>query len=256
MPSPFPPSFAYPASAECPARGSAVRPPERTADDGEVTGSIWLRAALLGLVLAGGAVIAATVDLPEVGELRSWLADTGGVGWVLIVLGLSALLIAPMPRSALSVLIGVLAGFWTGLAVAMISGLLGALAAFTLARTLGRPAVDRFAGPRLARVDRFAMHRGFLAVLMARVLPVAPFVVVSYGAGLTTVRPRAYAAATAVGLVPTTALQVGIGASVGSIGTGAAITVVLLVAVVATVASSAVLWWRRKGPEQPTPAVG
>jgi uncharacterized membrane protein YdjX (TVP38/TMEM64 family) len=220
-----------------------------------VTRSIWLRAALLGLVLVIGAVVATTVDLPDVDTLRTWLAGAGGAGWVLIVLGLSALLLAPVPRSVLSVLVGLVAGFWAGLAIALISGLLGALGAFALARTLGRPAVARFAGSRLERVDRLALDRGFLAVLIGRVLPVAPFVVLSYGAGLTTVRPGAYAAGTALGLVPTSVVQVGIGASVGTIVAGAGtVTAVALVAPAAAGLGAALLWWRRNRSAAASPS--
>ena len=42
-----------------------------------------------------------------------------------------------------------------------------------------------------------------------------PFVVLSYGAGLTAIRWAPYLAGTALGLVPSTVVQVGIGASAG-----------------------------------------
>jgi uncharacterized membrane protein YdjX (TVP38/TMEM64 family) len=209
--------------------------------------SIWLRAALLGLVLVVGSVVAATVDLPDVRTLRGWLDGAGGVGWAAVVLGLAVVLLAPVPRSVVSVLIGLVAGFWAGLAVALLGGLLGALGAFALARTLGRPAVARFAGRHLDRIDRFAVDRGFLAVLTGRLVPIVPFVVLSYGAGLTIVRPVPYTAATALGLIPSTVVQIGIGASAGTIVAGAnAVTVVLLVVVTSVAGGSGLLWWRRR----------
>jgi uncharacterized membrane protein YdjX (TVP38/TMEM64 family) len=233
-----------------------VPPPGAVADDEVVRRSIWLRAALLGLLLAVGAVVAATVDPPDVATLRTWLAGAGGVGWVAAVLGVAVVLLAPVPRSVVSVLIGLVAGFWAGLAVALAGGLLGALAAFALSRALGRPAVERFAGGRLTRVDRLALDRGFLAVLAGRLVPVVPFVVVSYGAGLTTVRPGPYAAATALGLVPSTVVQVGIGASAGAVVAGAAtVTVVLLVALAVAAAGSALVWWRRRARPDPARAL-
>ena len=64
-----------------------------------------------------------------------------------MVLGLALVLLAPVPRSALSVLVGLVAGFGPGLAVALAGGLLAALAAFGLSRTLGRSAATRLAGP-------------------------------------------------------------------------------------------------------------
>ena len=179
----------------------------------EAFGGPWARAAALVVLLATGAVLAVFVDLPSVAAVRGWLAGSGGAGWLLLVLGVGGLLLAPVPRTAVSVLLGVVAGFAAGLAVALAGAMLAGLVSFGLSRWLGRDAVTRLAGARLASVDRLAAERGFLAVLGARLLPVLPFTVVSYAAGLTGVRLAPYAAATAVGLLPSTVLQVGAGAS-------------------------------------------
>ena len=101
----------------------------------------------------------------------------------------------PVPRSAVSVLRRRRRRVRARRSrVALAGGLLAALAAFGLSRALGRPAVTRLAGPRLARVDRLMADRGFVAVLAGRLLPVVPFVVLSYGAGLTAIRWAPYAA--------------------------------------------------------------
>jgi uncharacterized membrane protein YdjX (TVP38/TMEM64 family) len=156
-------------------------------------------------------------------------------------------LLAPVPRSATSVLLGVVAGFEVGLAVAMAGGLLGGLAAFGLARALGRPAVTRLAGRHLDRVDRLMADRGFWALLAGRLLPVVPFVVLSYGAGLTAVRLTPYALSTAIGLVPSTVVQVGIGASAGVLAAWATpVTVVPIAAAVLGAAGLTALAWRRR----------
>ncbi|MGY2004158.1 TVP38/TMEM64 family protein [Blastococcus sp. SYSU DS1024] len=159
--------------------------------------------------------MAVRLDLPSGEQLRTLLDGGGAEVWVLLVVALAVALLAPVPRSVLSALAGAVLGFGPGLAVALSGGLLGAAAAFGLSRTLGRPAAERLAGPRLRRADRLVAGRGFLWVLGGRLVPVAPFVVVSYGAGLAGVRFGHFLAATAVGLVPSTVLQVGAGASTG-----------------------------------------
>jgi uncharacterized membrane protein YdjX (TVP38/TMEM64 family) len=164
-------------------------------------------------VLAGAVVLALTVERPGVPALRSWLHDAGPAGWAAVVLACAGALMTPVPRTALSVLLGAAAGFPAGLAVAVAAGWLGGLGGFTVARHLGRDAVARFAGRRLARADRLFRDRGFLAVFTARVSPV-PFWVVSYAAGLSSVRWWPHALGTAAGVVPGAVLQVGIGASV------------------------------------------
>jgi uncharacterized membrane protein YdjX (TVP38/TMEM64 family) len=212
--------------------------------------STWVRASALGLVLVAGLVLVLTVDLPSVGAVRNWVDGAGGVAWAAMVVGLALLLLAPVPRSALSVLLGVVAGFGPGLAVALAGGLLGGLAAFGLSRGLGRAAVTRLAGHRLSRVDRLMVGHGFWALLAGRLLPVVPFVVLSYGAGLTAVRLAPYAASTAIGLVPSTVVQVGIGASADVLATWA--TTFTVVPAVAAVVLSAGLWAlvrRRRRPD-------
>jgi uncharacterized membrane protein YdjX (TVP38/TMEM64 family) len=210
--------------------------------------STWVRAGVLGLVVAVGVVVALTVDLPGVAAARAEVDGAGGAAWAAMVLGLAVVLLTPVPRSALSVLLGVVAGFGPGLAVALIGGLLGGLAAFGLSRALGRPAITRLAGPRLDRVDRLMADRGFWALLVGRLLPVVPFVVLSYGAGLTAVRLTPYALSTAIGLIPSTVVQVGIGASAGVLAGWTATVTALPVAVAVLVVAGTGLAWRRRRP--------
>jgi uncharacterized membrane protein YdjX (TVP38/TMEM64 family) len=204
---------------------------------------IWLRAAVLVVVLLAGVGAALTLDLPSVATVRSW---AGGAGVAALVVGYALVLLAPVPRSALSVLVGVVAGFWTGVAIAFTGGLLAALAAFGLSRALGRSAVLRLAGPRLTRVDGAVSDRGFVAVLTGRLLPVVPFVVTSYGAGLTGVRFLPYLLGTALGLVPSTIVQVGIGASAAFVAGRASTLVLAPAGVVAAAALVGAVVWRRR----------
>jgi uncharacterized membrane protein YdjX (TVP38/TMEM64 family) len=216
--------------------------------------STWARAAILGLIVATGGVLALTVDLPDVGAVRSWLDGAGGAGWAALVLGLTLVLLAPVPRSAFSVLLGVVVGFGPGLAVALAGGLLSGLAAFGLSRVLGRPAVTRLAGRRLGAVDRLMLDRGFWALLGGRLLPVMPHVVVSYGAGLTAVRLVPYALSTALGLVPSTLVQVGIGASAGVVADRATTVGVVVPVAVLLLVGFGVLGRRRRRRDEPVAA--
>jgi uncharacterized membrane protein YdjX (TVP38/TMEM64 family) len=147
------------------------------------------------------------------------------------------------------------AGFGPGLAIALTGGLLAALVAFGLSRTLGRSAATRLVGPRLGRVDELMARRGFVAVLAGRLLPIVPFVVLSYGAGLTAIRWPPYVTGTALGLIPSTLVQVGIGASAGAVVARATpLTVVPLLAAVVVLAALAAGPWRRR--QRAAPARG
>lgn len=211
--------------------------------------STWVRAAALGVLVAVGLVLVGAVDLPDAGTVRGRLEGAGPWCWAGMLLGVTLVLLVPVPRSAVSVLVGVVAGFGPGTAVALAAGLLAGLVAFGLARALGRAAVVRLTGPRLHTVDGLLADHGFWAVLSGRLLPVVPFVLLSYGAGLTAVRLRPYALATAIGLVPGTVLQVGVGASAGVLAAHAAtFTVVPAVAAALLLAALGTLAWRRRRP--------
>jgi uncharacterized membrane protein YdjX (TVP38/TMEM64 family) len=175
-----------------------------------------LRTALLVVLLVAGGVAALLVDVPDVSALRDWRASLGAPGWAALLIGMALATLAPVPRTALSVLCGVLAGFWGGLSLALASGVLGALAGFALARWLGRETVTRLAGPRLARADALLARRGTLAVLSGRLIPITPFTLVSYAGGLSGIRLRSYLVGSTLGLVPGTVLHVTIGATVGT----------------------------------------
>jgi uncharacterized membrane protein YdjX (TVP38/TMEM64 family) len=177
-----------------------------------------IRGALFAVLLVAGCAIALLVDVPDVPTVRAWRDSLGVPGWAALVVCLALATLAPVPRTALSVLAGVLAGFWGGLALALGSGVLGALAGFALARWLGRETVTRLAGPRLARADALLSQRGMLAVMTGRLIPVTPFTLVSYACGLSGIRLRSYLAGSALGLVPGTLLHVAVGATVGTAG--------------------------------------
>jgi uncharacterized membrane protein YdjX (TVP38/TMEM64 family) len=216
---------------------------------------IGLRAGVLGALLVAGIIAALVLDLPDPDRLRSWLDDGGATAWALLIVGLALVLLAPVPRSVLSVLAGAVLGFGAGLAVSIAGGLVAGLVAFGLSRFLGRPTVERLAGPRLHRVDRAFTERAFTSVLLGRLVPVMPFVVVSYGAGLSGVRVGPYLAATAVGLVPSTLVQVGIGASTGFVVAHATALTVVPAVVIAVVLLGGGVWWyrRRAGAEKRQP---
>jgi uncharacterized membrane protein YdjX (TVP38/TMEM64 family) len=212
-------------------------------------GGPWLRATVLVLLLLVGLALVLTLDLPSVHAVRRWLDGAGGVGWAALVVGTTLILLAPVPRTAVTVLVGVVAGFWPGFLVASAASFLAAAAAFGLSRGLGRAAVTRLAGHRLARLDNLLGDRGFVAVLVARLLPVVPFAVCSYGAGLVGVRLRPYLLATAVALPAGTAVQVGVGASAALFVSGkAAFTALPLAVGLALLGWLAVRAWRRPEP--------
>ncbi len=170
--------------------------------------------------------------------MRSWLDDAGPWAWVAVVLGQAVALVTPVPRSALSVLVGAVVGFTAGLVLVVIGGVLGGLGGFVLSRCLGRDAMIRVAGDRLRRLDDALGERSVVAIVVARLMPILPFMLVSYAAGLSAMRIAPYTLGTAVGLLPGSVMYTAIGASMAASPpwtTAAPVTVAITVGLVLAV---------------------
>lgn len=173
---------------------------------------MWLRLVLLVAIIALGGIYAVTVGLPSQERIRELVSDWGVLGVVVFVLGYAVATLMPVPASALTILAGLLFGVAGGIAFVLVGASLGAYGGFWLGRLLGREAVERLTGSRVARVDELLRRRGLLAVLGIRLVPVVPFAVVNYAAGLTAVHQRDYVLGTLLGIAPATVAYVVLGA--------------------------------------------
>lgn len=204
---------------------------------------MWLRLTALVVLLVAAAVVASMVGLPDPAQLRADIEAVGPLAPALFVLVYSLVTLAPLPKNVFAVAAGLMFGLVVGVAVVLVAAMIGALAAFGLGRLLGRDAVERITGTRVARVDDLLRRRGMLAVLGVRLVPVLPFTAINYAAGLTAVRLRDYVVGTALGMVPGTISFTALGVY-GS--TPASWPFVLaVVALVALTAGAAVLVRRR-----------
>src|SRR5688500_13753671 len=123
------------ATGRVPAAGRCTVPGEQSRTMGAMRTALngmWPRTAALVLVIGVGVLLAVTVGVPSVDAVRAAVDAAGGAGWGVLVVGTALLLLAPVPRSALSVVAGVVLGFGGGLAVAYAGGMLGAVGAFAL----------------------------------------------------------------------------------------------------------------------------
>jgi len=139
--------------------------------------TVRLRLALLLVILAAGGSYAITVGLPSEERVQAVVTGWGAAGVLVFILGYSALTLTPVPVSAATVLAGVLFGVPGGVAIVLVAGTLGAYGGFWMGRLLGREAVERLIGSRVARVNEVLRRRGLLAVLGIRLVPVVPFAV-------------------------------------------------------------------------------
>ena len=91
---------------------------------------------------------------------------------------------------------------YLGFALAFFGCLLGGLASYLLGRWLGRDVVRKLAGEKMNRLSRKLARRGWLAMALIRIVPIAPFTLVNLVAGSTHISVRSFLIGTAIGMGP------------------------------------------------------
>lgn len=172
----------------------------------------WLRLALLGVLATGAVVVAITVGVPPLPEIRARVEAAGWAGPLVYAALFAALSLTPAPATVLTVGAGVLFGWPAGVPVALVGALTGAVLGFGATRVLGRASVEGLGGVRRDRLDALLRRRGLLTVIGIRLVPAVPFAIVNAACGLTAVRARDYVLGSAIGMTPGVAVFVAIGA--------------------------------------------
>ncbi|SER73671.1 TVP38/TMEM64 family protein [Lentzea albida] len=196
---------------------------------------------LLVLLVVALAVAAQLVDLPDGAGLRALVDGAGNAAPVVFVAVCALGTAVFFPKPVLATAAGLLFGVGWGSVLAIAGFTAGAMIAFTVARVLGRDTVKGWLGERLAVLERVFARRGVEATLVIRLLPVLPFTLANYGAGVTAVRGRHFALGTALGLVPSTVLAAVLGDALSDLGSPRSLVALAIWAVLAALG----VWWGR-----------
>lgn len=148
----------------------------------------------------------ATLASADIPRMREYLLSFGI--WAPAISALLMLFQAvafPLPAFVITFANGFLFGAFWGTLLSWSAAMGGAALCYFIARALGRPAVERLVGGRsLALADRFFHRYGRHAILIARLLPIVSFDVVSYAAGITSLGFWEFMIATGIGQLPAT----------------------------------------------------
>lgn len=107
-----------------------------------------------------------------------------------------------VPVTLLIAVTGIVFGPVTGAAYAIVGTLLSAAVSYGLGSWLGRDTVRRMLGARINRLSRRIAKRGILAMVVVRLLPIAPFTVVNVVAGASHLGFRDFMIGTLLGMSP------------------------------------------------------
>lgn len=126
---------------------------------------------------------------------------------------------APIPAFLISAANGIIFGIIVGSFISWIGAMLGAVLSFFLARWFGEKFVRKVMKKEMLwkKVDTISSKQGFKVVLLARLIPIVSFDLISYAAGLSSIKTSAFLIATGIGMIPGTIAYTAIGSEMSKI---------------------------------------
>lgn len=136
-------------------------------------------------------------------RISAWVSAAGAWGPIVIIALMTIAIVAtPIPSAPIALAAGAAYGHTIGTIYIVIGAELGALAAFALARFLGRDVLTRWLGETVDKGWLGSQNVLTLTVFASRLMPFISFDIVSYAAGLSCLHFWRFAVATLAGIIP------------------------------------------------------
>lgn len=156
--------------------------------------------SLVGIVTTGLTVyILGGIDSES---LQNWLDRAGIFAPILYVVIYAIATFLLLPSSALNLTGGAIFGLWMGTLWTSLAAIIAAIIAFIFTRTVGRKAVEKRLAGRWKAMDAEIRRGGRFYMFAIRLLPLFPYGLVNFTAGLTSVTFKDYLLGTMLGTVP------------------------------------------------------
>ena len=217
------------------------------------------RTVVVAFLLFGGVGVVFLFAAPLLGlnsetTVEQWLSAARGP-WALpvAVSAFAVLAFIGVPQFVLIAAAVVAFGPWTGLAYSWIGTLVSSTIGFWLGRAFGGRLIRDVASEGVARFMKLIGRNGFMASLIVRLVPAAPFIVVNMAAGVAPMRFRDFLGGTAIGIIPKIALTAFAGNSMVQVLRGGGLQHVVMIVLAAVIwvggAWVARSWLRRREDE-------
>ena len=199
-------------------------------------GLFCIIATVIGIVLLSG------IDRSQ---LQLWLQQMGIWAPVLYILIYSIATICILPSTPLNLTGGAIFGAVWGTVWTSIAAILAAVLAFGFSRTIGRSLVERKLAGKWESIDREMQQGGFFYMFAIRLLPLIPYGIVNFAAGLTSIKFRDYLLGTLLGTVPGILPFVMMGAGLTALKQGDVLPLLVGLALTGMLVGTAT-WYRRR----------
>ena len=179
--------------------------------------SLILLSVVCFLATAVGVVIIGGIDRQQ---LQRWLEAMGIFAPIVYILLYTCGTLLILPSTPLNLTGGAIFGIWWGTLWTTIAALVAAIAAFAFTRTIGKEFVSRKLGKRWHTVDMEISQGGMFYMFAIRLLPIIPYGIVNFVAGLTGIKFRDYLLGTLLGTLPGVLPFVMMGAGITELSQG------------------------------------
>lgn len=149
--------------------------------------------------------------------LKALVLSSGGAGPLFLILLYVVATVMLFPATIVTLVAGALYGPWAGSFYVLVGSNIGASCAFWLARYFGFEFAKKAFHTHFPKAEVEIKKNGFLWTFGLRVLPITPFGIFNYLAGVTPLRWRDYALGSLIGMFPMTFLYVTLGSAIGEI---------------------------------------
>ncbi|MGL5693293.1 MAG: TVP38/TMEM64 family protein [Peptostreptococcaceae bacterium] len=153
-----------------------------------------------------------------VDEIKAYVESFGNVGPLVYIIMFALVPLTLFPDSILAIAGGLIFGLGKGYIYTTIGALIGGSISFYISRYWGRDIVKKITKEKLDKIEHMVNNQGFTIIFLLRLIPLFPFDVISYGAGLTCVKYKDFILATLIGTIPGILVFTNLGAQVVNIG--------------------------------------
>lgn len=179
-------------------------------------------------------------------QLQAWLNQAGIWAPIIYIIIYTIATILVLPSTALNLTGGAIFGLWLGTLWTSIAAIIAAVVAFAFTRTVGREIITQKLAGRWQSMNAEISQGGLFYILAIRLLPIIPYGLVNFAAGLTSIRFRDYLIGTILGTVPGILPFVMLGSSgLQAMKTGNILPVVGSLALIGLLVFGAT-WYRRR----------
>ena len=190
----------------------------------------------IGVVIVGG------IDRQQ---LQVWLENMGVLTPIVYIVIYTAATLLILPSTPLNLTGGAIFGVWWGTLWTTIAALVAAIAAFIFTRTVGRNLIAQRLAGHWSAVDAEICQGGLFYLFAIRLLPIIPYGIVNFVAGLTSIKFKDYLVGTLLGTLPGVLPFVMMGAGITQLSRGNILP--LMGALVLTgILVGGATWYRRR----------